>query len=129
MRSRAHGVLLTVVVALLCSILGHAQTKNLQIYFIDVEGGQATLLVAPSGQTLLVDTGWPGNNNRDADRISEAVKDAGLKQIDYALITHYHTDHVGGVPQLLQQVKVGEFIDHGRNLENDEMHPKGTTPT
>src|SRR5215475_12445744 len=105
MRSRAHGVPLTVVIALMCSIcsiLGHAQTKNLQIYFIDVEGGQATLLVAPSGQTLLVDTGWPGNNNRDAGRISEAVKDAGLKQIDYALITHYHTDHVGGVPQLIR---------------------------
>src|SRR5215467_5833580 len=129
MRSQAPRILLLAAIAILGSSLGLAPTKNLQIYFIDVEGGQATLLVAPSGQSLLVDTGWPGNNNRDADRISEAVKDAGLKQIDYALITHYHTDHVGGVPQLIQQVKVGEFIDHGRNLENDEMHPKGTTPT
>ena len=125
MYSQARCILLSVVLAVLCSILGHAQTKNLHIYFIDVEGGQATLLVAPSGQSLLVDAGWPGNNNRDADRISEAVKDAGLRQIDYALITHYHTDHVGGVPQLIQQVKVGEFIDHGRNLENDEMAPEG----
>jgi len=102
-----------------------AQAKDLQIYFIDVEGGQSTLLVSPSGQSLLVDTGWPGNNDRDANRIAEAVKLAGLRQIDYVLITHYHTDHVGGVPQLLKQVKVGEFIDHGPNLENDEMAPEG----
>jgi competence protein ComEC len=125
MLSQARRILLTGVIALLGSIFGQAQTKNLQIYFIDVEGGQATLLVAPSGQSLLVDTGWPGNNNRDADRISEAVRDAGLKQIDYALITHYHTDHVGGMPQLIKEVKVGEFIDHGPNVENDEMAPEG----
>jgi competence protein ComEC len=104
---------------------GLAQTSKLQIYFLDVEGGQSTLLVAPSGQSLLVDTGWPGNNNRDADRIAEAVKLAGLKKIDYVLITHYHTDHVGGVPQLLKQVKVGTFIDHGPNQENDELAPEG----
>jgi competence protein ComEC len=125
MLSQARRILLTGVIALLGSIFGQAQTRNLQIYFIDVEGGQATLLVAPSGQSLLVDTGWPGNNNRDADRISEAVRDAGLKQIDYALITHYHTDHVGGMPQLIKEVKVGEFIDHGPNVENDEMAPEG----
>jgi competence protein ComEC len=104
---------------------GLAQISKLQIYFIDVEGGQSTLMVAPSGQSLLVDTGWPGNNNRDADRIAEAVKLAGLKQIDYVLITHYHTDHVGGVPQLLKQVKVGTFVDHGPNQENDELAPEG----
>jgi competence protein ComEC len=125
MRFRVHCMLLIAVIAAIGSSLSFAQTKNLQIYFIDVEGGQATLLVAPSGQSLLVDTGWPGNNNRDANRISEALKDAGLKQIDYVLITHYHTDHVGGMPQLIQQVKVREFIDHGPNQENDEMAPEG----
>lgn len=125
MRFRVHRILLTGVLTLLCSGLGHTQIKNLRIYFIDVEGGQSTLLVAPSGQSLLVDTGWPENNHRDADRISQAMKDAGLKQLDYVLITHYHPDHVGGVPQLLQQVKVGEFIDHGTNQENDEMAPEG----
>lgn len=100
-------------------------SKHLQIYFIDVEGGQATLLVAPSGESLLVDTGWPRFENRDANRIAQAVKNAGIAKIDYVLITHYHTDHVGGVPQLLQRVKVEEFIDHGPNLENDEMAPEG----
>lgn len=107
------------------TLCGTSQAKDLQIYFIDVEGGQATLLVAPSGQSLLVDTGWPGFDNRDGNRIAEAVNAAGLKQIDYVLITHYHTDHVGGVPQLLGKVKVGTFIDHGPNLENDELAPEG----
>jgi len=92
-------------------------TKPLQIYFIDVEGGQATLFVAPSGQSLLIDTGWPGNNNRDADRIVAATHDAGLTKIDFVLITHYHDDHVGGAPQLAASIPIGAFIDHGENRE------------
>ena len=93
----------------------------LQIYFIDVEGGQSTLIVSPSGQSLLIDTGWPGNEGRDADRIISAARQAGLQQIDYVLITHYHRDHVGGVPQLAESFKIGTFIDHGPNLEDSEV--------
>jgi beta-lactamase superfamily II metal-dependent hydrolase len=92
-------------------------TKSLQIYFIDVEGGQATLFVTPSGQSLLIDTGWPGNNNRDADRIVTAAHDAGLIKIDFVLITHYHDDHVGGAAQLAASIPIGAFIDHGENRE------------
>jgi len=125
MPSFLNTILLCVLAPLLSASNSYAETKNLQIYFVDVEGGQATLLVAPSGQSLLVDTGWPGFGNRDADRIAEAVKRLGLKQIDYVVITHYHTDHVGGMPQLIKQVKVGTFIDHGPNLENDELAPEG----
>jgi competence protein ComEC len=94
---------------------------SLQIYFIDVEGGQATLLVSPSGQSLLIDTGWPGYEGRDADRIVAAAHQAGLKQLDYVLITHHHRDHVGGVPQLLDGIKVGTFLDHGQNMEDSEV--------
>jgi beta-lactamase superfamily II metal-dependent hydrolase len=97
------------------------RTKSLQIYFIDVEGGQATLIVSPSGESLLIDTGWPGYEGRDADRIVSAAHQAGLKQIDYVLITHYHRDHVGGVPQLVDGIKIGTFVDHGPNLENSEV--------
>jgi beta-lactamase superfamily II metal-dependent hydrolase len=93
----------------------------LQIYFVDVEGGQATLVVSPSGQSLLIDAGWPGSEGRDADRILAAAHQAGLRQIDYVLITHYHRDHVGGVPQLVDGIKVGTFIDHGPNLEDSQV--------
>ena len=99
-----------------------SEGKGLQIYAIDVEGGQATLLVAPGGgHSLLVDTGWPGNNGRDAQRIEAAMKDAGIAKIDKVLITHFHTDHVGGVPNLIEHVKVGEFLDHGVNREDSDI--------
>lgn len=99
-------------------------SAHLLIYAIDVEGGQATLLVSPSGESLLVDTGWPGNNGRDAGRIQEAMKDARITQIDKVLITHFHTDHVGGVPNLVERVKVGEFLDHGVNREDSDITRK-----
>src|SRR5260370_26329247 len=89
-----------------------APKKSLDIYSIDVEGGQATLIVNPAGQSLLVDTGFPEFGGRDADRIAAAVKMAGLKQIDYVLFTHYHKYHVGGSAPLAELVKIGTFIDH-----------------
>ena len=92
-------------------------SQQLKVYFVDVEGGQATLFVTPAGQSLLIDTGWPGNNGRDADRIVAAAKEAGINKIDYLLITHFHDDHVGGVPQLVARIPVGTFIDHGDNRE------------
>jgi beta-lactamase superfamily II metal-dependent hydrolase len=97
-----------------------ADAGKLKVFFVDVEGGQATLFVTPAGQSLLIDTGWPGNNYRDADRIVAVAKQAGLTRIDYVLITHYHDDHVGGVPQLAERIPVGTFIDHGPNREMDQ---------
>src|SRR5262249_33875703 len=93
--------------------------KPLLIYCIDVEGGQATLFLTPMGESLLIDTGWDGFGGRDADRIVAAAKDAGISKIDYVLITHYHSDHVGGVMQLAARIPVGAFIDHGDNMEKD----------
>jgi competence protein ComEC len=92
--------------------------KPLQIYFVDVEGGQATLFVTPAGQSLLVDTGWPGYDGRDADRIVAAAKDAKIKKINFVLLTHYHRDHAGGVPQLAAKIPIGAFLDHGENREH-----------
>jgi competence protein ComEC len=92
---------------------------KLKAYFVDVEGGQSTLFVTPAGQSLLVDTGWPGNENRDADRIVAVAKLADISRIDYVLLTHYHDDHVGGLPQLVARIPIGTFIDHGPNRELD----------
>lgn len=94
---------------------GLAQT--LDFYFIDVEGGQATLIVTPQRQSMLVDAGWAGNEGRDADRILAAARVAGIRQIDYLLVTHYHGDHVGGVPQLAERIPIMNFLDHGPNSD------------
>jgi beta-lactamase superfamily II metal-dependent hydrolase len=106
----------TLLALLLCGPARAAQT--LQVYFIDVEGGQATLIVSPSGESLLVDTGWPDAGGRDADRIVSAARLAGLKQIDYLVVTHYHMDHVGGVPQLAARIPIRTFVDHGPSVES-----------
>lgn len=109
--------LAVLLLGVLLSISAEA-AKTLDIYFIDVEGGQATLIVSPSKQAMLVDAGWPGYNGRDAARIKLAAKAAGVKQIDYLVVTHYHTDHVGGVPQVAETLPVKMFVDHGPNNES-----------
>lgn len=104
---------------------GLAKSRPLQIYFIDVEGGQATLIVSPSRQSLLIDAGWPGFHERDPQRILQAAKEAGVKKIDYLLVTHYHPDHVGGVPELAKLIKISAFFDHGPNREDSDATRQG----
>ena len=103
----------TCLLALLATSLTAA--KNLDIYVIDVEGGKAVLLVSPTGQSMLIDAGWPASNNRTAstDRIVEAARVAGLKRIDYLVITHFDIDHIGDVPDLVSKIPVGHIFDHG----------------
>src|SRR5215217_4782402 len=87
--------------------------KTLDIYVADTEGGKAALFVSPSGQTLLIDSGNPGE--RDQTRILAMLSDAGVKQLDYLLSTHYHVDHVGGLQELSEKVPIANYIDHGPN--------------
>jgi len=98
--------------------------KTLDLYFIDTEGGQSTLIVSASGQSLLVDAGFAGNSGRDALRIAAAAKAAGVKHIDTLLITHFHPDHVGGVKNLLEKLPVSTFLDHGVSIETNGYPPE-----
>jgi competence protein ComEC len=110
---------------LMAAPLALAQKKaaGLKVYFADVEGGQATLFVPPTGENMLVDTGWPSASPADhnsANHILEICKLAGIKKIDNLVVTHYHTDHVGGLPDLAAKIPIGRFIDHGVNREDND---------
>ena len=111
--------LLTVLVVSLSVALLSAQARTtLDIYLVDVEGGNATLFVAPSGDSLLIDTGNGGAAAmRDADRIMAAVKDARLTQIDHLITTHYHGDHYGAMSEVASRIPIKDFIDHGPNVQ------------
>ena len=128
------------VVVLASALLaaGAAASGTLNIYFIDVEGGQATLIVTPAGQSLLVDAGFAGADGtfqskpgdprlaRDARRIATAARDAGVTRIDDLLITHFHADHIGGVAELARLLPIGTFIDHGGVESEAETNVPGT---
>ncbi len=111
--------LLLVVLTFVASTALLAQTKPLDIYVVDTEGGKAALYVTPSGQTALVDTGNPGG--RDVDRIMAAIEDAGVKQIDLLISTHYHVDHIGGMQELAKRIPIAHFVDHGPSVEEKEQ--------
>ncbi|HZF31534.1 MAG TPA: MBL fold metallo-hydrolase [Gammaproteobacteria bacterium] len=107
------------LLALLGAATATAQPRTtLDIYLIDVEGGNATLFVAPSGESLLIDTGNGGPAaDRDAGRIMAAVEDAGVRRIDHLITTHYHGDHFGAMETLAARIPIAEFIDHGANVQ------------
>ena len=89
-----------------------AADKRLDVYWVDVEGGAATLLVTPAGESVLIDTGYPGD--RDADRVNKAVTElAGLQKIDHLIITHFHRDHYGGLDDIVKRVPVGTLYERG----------------
>ena len=112
-------------VSLFCLLLfvaGTLPAQTLHIYAIDVEGGKSTLYVSPSGESMLVDTGYAGKNNRDADRIVAAARAAGVTRIDHLVVTHYHGDHAGGVPQLAAKMPIGRIYDHGDSFEKSNRN-------
>lgn len=129
-------LLLAALLAANVSAVG-ARGRALSIYFIDVEGGQSTLVVTPSGESMLVDAGFasdgkfssvPGNpaSARDARRIVAAMHDAGVKRLDTLMVTHFHADHDGGIPELAKLVAIRRFVDHGRPAEDAERGVPGT---
>jgi competence protein ComEC len=118
MKRLAAALLLSFALAATLVAAQAPSSKPLDIYVVDTEGGKAALFVSPTGQSLLIDSGNPGG--RDTDRIMEVVNQAGLKQIDFLISTHYHGDHVGGLTELVKRIPVGTFIDHGPSVEPKE---------
>ena len=115
----------TIFVSLVAVALGAAApaaqprgARPLTIYVVDVEGGNATLFVAPSGESVLIDTGNPGPGAvRDAERIAAAAKDAGISRIDHLITTHWHGDHFGAMAEVAARIPVKQYIDHGPNVQ------------
>src|SRR6266446_408239 len=108
----------SILILFLVSLTAFGASKTLDIYIVDVEGGNATLFVSPSGESLLIDTGNIGAGApRDAGRIIAAMKDAGVQQIDHLITTHWHGDHFGGMAELASHITIREFIDHGPNVQ------------
>jgi beta-lactamase superfamily II metal-dependent hydrolase len=116
------GRFVSFVVVLFCVVVLSAQSKTtLDIYLVDVEGGNATLFAAPSGESLLIDTGNGGAAEaRDGERIMAAIKDAGLTQIDHLVTTHYHGDHYGAMEYVAGKIPIRDFIDHGPNVQPNQ---------
>ena len=114
---------------LVLALAGHAAGQparpSLDIYWVDVEGGAATLIVTPAGQTILMDAGWNRDDARDAERIQAALSDAGIDRIDFFIASHFHGDHVGGLQALVERVPIGQFLDHGDSV--DQSSERGRT--
>src|SRR5258708_14532922 len=110
--------LLAIVLSASVAVAQSRTANTLDIYVIDVEGGNAVLFAAPSGESVLVDSGNGGDGAvRDAGRIMAAVKDAGVQSIDHLITTHYHNDHIGGLSELATHIPIKEFIDHAANTQ------------
>ena len=109
--------------AVLAGLVGAASAagRSLEIYFIDVEGGASTLLVTPEGESVLIDAGYGQREGRDPGRVMAAMRDAGVDHLDYFIATHLHNDHVGGLPELAEKVRIGTFVDYGEPLGTDRM--------
>ena len=105
----------------LAAATARAQSRNLDIYWIDVEGGGATLIISPSGESLLFDSGWEVDD-RDAKRIAATAKQAGLTKIDYFVLSHFHADHAGGILALSKMMPIGRCFDRGDFIEPENQH-------
>jgi beta-lactamase superfamily II metal-dependent hydrolase len=128
-------MLISVLIATACATAPEPLERSLHIYFVDVEGGQATLIIMPTGETLLFDAGYPGKGKadptpgkvrdaRDAQRIAAAARDANISRIDFLIISHFHEDHFGGVIELAQLMPIGTIIDHGTEMQKSRDKPK-----
>jgi competence protein ComEC len=112
------GVRIALAATLAAGVLAAQSARTLDIYWIDVEGGASTLIVTPHGESVLMDAGWGGFEDRDALRIEHVLrKEAGLSRIDHLLVSHFHQDHAGGIAALAKRIAIGSFVDHGETVD------------
>ncbi len=116
--------LVGIIFVILAGTSAHGQNATLDIYWIDVEGGAATLIVTPARESILMDAGWDTADERDTSRIEAAMNDAGINKIDYFIASHFHGDHMGGVPALAKRTTIGRYIDHGDSVEQDRANSR-----
>ena len=128
LRIGALPALAVVAVLMVVGLRPGSAAQTLDFYFIDVEGGQSTLIVTPAGESLLVDTGYRAAAGRDSTRIVAAARAAGVKAIDYLLMTHFHPDHDGGVVELSRQMPIKTFFDHGDLVRSPEALAESRWP-
>ena len=107
--------------ALAVSLPATGEADSADIYWIDVEGGAATLVVTEAGETVLMDSGWAGFDDRDAKRIELVAEVAGVERIDYLITSHFHRDHAGGLAALARRMEIGQFLDHGDSVQKDSV--------
>jgi competence protein ComEC len=124
MKIRPFASIFICAVAVLSALAAQARERTLDVYWIDVEGGAATLIVTPEREAVLIDSGSAGG--RDARRIHEAAEDAGLKRIDYFILTHFHTDHFGGIAELARLMPIGTVYDNGIPDTDPDHNPNDT---
>ena len=113
----------TLLLVLISAVSAGAQ--SLDIYWIDSEGGGSTLVKTPAGEGILIDSGNPGG--RDSGRIVKvATEQASLKQIDYFILTHFHTDHFGGAAEISERLPIRTVYDNGIPEQNPDNNPQDT---
>lgn len=108
-------------IVLFCASALARAADTLDIWVVDVEGGKAMIVRSPSGQTMMIDGGMPGLNDRDLNRVAAAAEAAGVKRFDVYLVTHYDVDHVGNVPNIYNRFPAKLLVDHGPLLPNPKL--------
>ena len=124
---RCLGLIFAVTLAGAVEAQAGTSDGRLDIYFIDVEGGAATLIVTPGNESVLIDSGYPDNDGRDRDRILKVIREvAKINQINHAVVSHWHLDHYGNHAALASQIQILNFWDRGipETLAEDKAFEK-----
>ena len=103
-------IILGAIMALLSDFMSEEKNISpvlnevLKVSFIDVGQGDSTLLELPNGEIMLIDAGNP----EDGERIVEMIEEKGYKKVDYLIATHPHSDHIGGMAEVVKAFEISK---------------------